>query len=57
MIATVTDAPTPEDLEQLARSLAMAPVLGQRDRQDVIDALRRLAAIDKAKRRHPSGGR
>ena len=55
--ATVTDAPTPEDLEQLARSVAMAGHLGDRDRQDVIDALRRLAEIDKAKRRHPSGGR
>jgi hypothetical protein len=52
----VTD-PTPEELEQLARSVAMSAQLGDRDRQDVIDALRRLAAIDKAKRRHPSGGR
>jgi hypothetical protein len=28
---------------------------GDRDRQNVIDALRRLAEIDKAKRRDPSG--
>ena len=54
MIDEVTDA-DPEELEQLARSLAMAPVLGQRDRQAVIDALRQLAAIERAKRRHPSG--
>ena len=56
MIDSVTDV-EPEELEQLARSLAMAPVLGERDRQAVIDALRRLAEINKAKRRHPSGGR
>jgi len=31
--------------------------LGDRDRRDVIDALRRLAEIDKATRRHPSNGR
>ena len=53
----VTDTPTPEDLEQLARSVAMSSVLGDRDRLDVVVALRRLAEIDKAKRRHPSGGR
>jgi hypothetical protein len=35
----------------------MAPVLGDRDRLDVVAALRRLADIEKAKRRHPSGGR
>jgi hypothetical protein len=35
----------------------MAPVLGERDRQAVIDSLRRLAAIERSKRRHPSGGR
>jgi hypothetical protein len=56
MIAGVADV-DPEELEQLARFLAMAPVLGQRDRQAVINALRRLAEIDKAKRRHPAGGR
>ncbi|MGI9576656.1 MAG: hypothetical protein ACR2OH_00465 [Microthrixaceae bacterium] len=44
----------PEELEQLARSVAMAPVLGDRDRQAVIDALRRLAEVERAKRRHPS---
>ena len=53
----VTDDPTPEDLEQLARSVAMSGVLGDRDRLDVVVALRRLAAIDKAKGRHPAGGR
>ena len=56
MIDSVT-AVDPEELEQLARSLAMAPVLGDRDRQAAIDALRRLAEIPQAKRRHPSGGR
>ena len=57
MIDNVTDDPTPEDLEQLARSVAMSGVLGDRDRLDVVTALRRLAEIDKAKRRHPSAGR
>jgi len=52
----VTVDPTPEDLEQLARSVAMSGVLGDRDRLDVVLALRRLAEIDKSKRRHPSGG-
>jgi uncharacterized protein YegP (UPF0339 family) len=56
IIDGVTDA-TPEELEQLARSVAMSGVLGDRDRLDVVIALRRLAEIDKAKRRHPSGGR
>jgi hypothetical protein len=49
--------PDPEELEQLARSLAMAPVLRDRDRQAVIDALRRLATIERSKRRHPARGR
>lgn len=40
----MTDETTPEDLEQLARSVAMSGVLGVRDRLDVVDALRRLAA-------------
>ena len=53
----VADDRTPEDLEQLARSVAMSGVLGDRDRLDVVAALRRLADIDKSKRRHPSGGR
>jgi hypothetical protein len=35
----------------------MSGVLGDRDRLDVVVALRRLAEIDKAKRRHPSNGR
>jgi hypothetical protein len=52
----VTDTPTPEQLEQLARSVAMSGVLGDRDRLDVVVALRRLAEIDKAKRRHPLAG-
>ena len=54
MIDQVTDDPTPEDLEQLARSVAMSGVLGDRDRLDVVAALRRLADIDKATRRHPA---
>jgi hypothetical protein len=53
----VTDEPSPEDLEQLARSVAMSGVLGDRDRLDVVAALRRLADIDKAVKRHPSNGR
>ena len=55
----VTDEATPEDLEQLARSVAMSGVLGDRERIDVVAALRRLAEIGQAKRRHPSapGGR
>ena len=57
MIDRVTDDPTPEDLEQLARSVAMSGVLGDRDRLDVVAALRRLSEIDKATRRHPSAGR
>ena len=51
----MTDDQTPEVLEQLARSVAMCGVLGDRDRLDVVAALRRLAEIDKAKRHHPSG--
>jgi hypothetical protein len=33
----VTDDPTPEELEQLARSVAMSGVLGDRDRPTVPD--------------------
>jgi hypothetical protein len=33
----------------------MSGVLGDRDRLDVVAALRRLAEIGKAKGRHPSG--
>jgi len=51
----VTDEPTPEALEQLARSVAMSGRLGDRDRQDIIDALRKMSAVEAAKRRHPSG--
>jgi hypothetical protein len=57
MIDEVTDDPTPEDLEQLARSVAMSGALGDRDRLDVVAALRRLAEIDKAVRHHPSNRR
>ncbi len=54
IIDRVTDEQTPEELEQLARSVAMSYVLGDRDRRDVVIALRRLAAIEKATARHPS---
>lgn len=50
----MNDEPTPEDLEQLARSVAMSGVLGDRDRLDVVIALRRLAEIEKTARRHPA---
>ena len=53
IMATVTDEPPPEDLKQLARPVAMSGVLGDRDRIDVVTALRRLADIDKATKRHP----
>lgn len=54
IIDHVTDEPTPEQREQLARSVPMRGVLGDRDRIDVVAALRRLADIEKATRRHPS---
>jgi hypothetical protein len=57
MIERVTDEPTAEELEQLARSVAMCGVLGDRDRLDVVAAWRRLADIDKSASRHPSNGR
>ena len=57
MIGNVTDDPTPEDLEQLAHSVAMSGVLGDRDRLDVVAALRRRSEVDAAKRRHPANGR
>ena len=44
------DTPTPDELEQLARSLAMDGSLGQRDAQRVADVLREVAA----KQRHLS---
>jgi hypothetical protein len=56
MIDRVTDEPSPEDLEQLARSVAMAGALGDCDRLDVAAALRRLADIDKSTPRYPSNG-
>jgi hypothetical protein len=43
MIDRVTDNdPTPEQLEQLARSIAMSGNLGDRDRREVIGALRQV---------------
>ena len=53
----MTDEPTPEELEQLARSVAMSGVLGDRDRLDVVAALRRLADIEKAVKSHASNWR
>lgn len=41
------DDPTAEDLEQLAHSVSMSGVLGDRDRLDVVPTLRRLAEIYK----------
>jgi hypothetical protein len=49
----VTDDPTPEDLDQLARSVAMPSAVGDRDRLDVVAALRRLADIGKAVKASP----
>ena len=57
MIDRVTDEPTPEELEQLARSVAMSGVLGDRERLDVVAALRRLADIEKAVKSHASNWR
>ena len=37
------DAPTPEELEQLARSLSMSPTVGDRDRHRIVDLLRQFA--------------
>ncbi len=54
---TDDDEPTAGDLEKLTRSGAITGVLGDRDRLDVVATLRRLAEIDEAKQRHPSGGR
>jgi hypothetical protein len=53
----VTETPKPEHLEQLARSVAMSGALGDRDRLEVVAALRRLAGIDEAARRHPANRR
>jgi hypothetical protein len=44
--------PSPTDLEQLARSLAMDGSLGRHDAQLAAEALRELAA----RRRHPADG-
>jgi hypothetical protein len=39
------DTPTPEECEQLARSIAMSGSLGDRDRMRVMELLRRLARL------------
>jgi hypothetical protein len=57
VIEQVTDTPTPEHLEQLARSVAMSGALGDRDRLEVVAAPRRLAGIDEAARRNPANRR
>jgi hypothetical protein len=56
MIDVVTNDPRPEDLEQLARLVAMSGALGNRDRLDVVVALRQLADLKQAVKRHPSTG-
>lgn len=55
----VPHEPTPEDLEQLTRPVAIAANLGDRDRQEVIDTLRKWL---RSRRRsvvigHPTGNR
>jgi hypothetical protein len=49
------DRVTPEELERLARSIAMSPGLGQRDRLTVSDALRRLAEVERRPLEQSSG--
>jgi hypothetical protein len=44
---TDDDRPTPGELDQLARSLAMDGSLGRRDALRVADALQRLAKIER----------
>jgi hypothetical protein len=39
------DDPTPEELEQLARSIAMSGALGDRDRHRVVELLRLLGRL------------
>ena len=53
MITTMTNdgIPTADELEQLARSLAMDGSLGRHDAQRVADVLLEVAV----RRRHPSG--
>jgi hypothetical protein len=48
---TNDDTPTPDELEQLARSLAMDGALGRADAQRVAAVLREVAA----RQRHPTG--
>lgn len=45
------------DPPRTARAARHVGVLGDRDRLDVVPALRRLADIDTAQRRHPWDGR
>ena len=45
---TDDDRPSPAELEQLARSLAIDGSLGRHDAQVVAEALRRLAAIERS---------
>jgi hypothetical protein len=44
IIDRLSNEPTPEHLKDLARSVAMSGVLGDRDRLEVVVALRRLLA-------------
>ncbi len=39
------EEPTPEEIEQLVRSVVMSPSLGERDRVRAIEWLRLLAAL------------
>lgn len=45
LTGVIDDELTPEILEQLARSVLMSGVLGDRDRHLVADALRQLASM------------
>jgi len=48
-------APTPEDVEQLAASLAMSPTIGNADRLRIVDLLHLLARLlrGRVKSRYP----
>jgi hypothetical protein len=48
------DEPTPEQLEQLARSVAMSPHLSRSDQHAIVTSLRMLAALQRAQNRHPA---
>ena len=50
MIDCVTDDPTPEEVEQPRPLLRDVRRVGDRDRLNVVTALRRLVEIDAAKR-------